>query len=226
MTRGDGPRSLGPEQLITATPRALVAEVAKIAEVARVAEKFSGAITSDMLSPDVLSDLNRTVTANEMAQNTITTAQLNEQILKYLKPEITLAPEAPGLIFNGQSINLSSQAEGKFLTYQWQHNGQAIAGATAPSFSISEVNGTLHDGNYSVVVSNDFGSATSVPTALQVDGTPSAQTVASIGMEMTFCPPGTFMMGSPTTEAGRGVDETQHQVTLTQGFYLGKYEVT
>ena len=29
----------------------------------------------------------------------------------------------------------------------------------------------LHDGNYSVVVSNDFGSVTSTSTALQVDGT-------------------------------------------------------
>ena len=33
-------------------------------------------------------------------------------------------------------------------------------------------------------------------------------------------------MGSPTTESGRSTIETQHQVTLTQGFYLGKYEVT
>ena len=32
-------------------------------------------------------------------------------------------------------------------------------------------------------------------------------------------------MGSPTTEAGRSTDETQHQVTC-QRFYLGKYEVT
>jgi formylglycine-generating enzyme required for sulfatase activity len=77
-----------------------------------------------------------------------------------------------------------------------------------------------------VVVSNDFGSVTSTPTALQVDGTPSAHTVASISMEMIFCPPGTFTMGSPTSESGRGGDETQHQVTLTNGFYLGKYEVT
>ena len=102
-------------------------------------------------------------------------------------------------------MNLTSQAEGKFLTYQWERNGQPISGATAPSFSIAEVNGTMHDGNYTIVVSNDFGSVTSAPTALQVDGTPSAHTVASIGMEMIFCPPGTFMMGSPTTETGRGM---------------------
>ena len=162
-----------------------------------------------------------------MAQNTTTTAQLNEQIFKYLKPEITYSPQAPGLIFGGQTVTLLSQAEGKFLTYQWQRNGQPIAGATGKSFSISDVNGTLHDGNYTVVVSNDFGSVTSAPTLLQVDGTPRAHTVASIGMEMIFCPPGTFMMGSPTTETGRRKgDETQHQVTLTNGFYLGKYEVT
>jgi formylglycine-generating enzyme required for sulfatase activity len=34
-------------------------------------------------------------------------------------------------------------------------------------------------------------------------------------------------MGSPTTEAGRQSDrEDEHNVTLTNGFYLGKYEVT
>ena len=216
--KGDGPRTLGPEQLITATPRSLVAEVAK--------KLPAGAITSDMLSPEVRSDLNRTVTPQMIQPSSITTAQLDEQILKYLKPEITLQPQAPGLVFGGQTVTLLSQAEGKFLTYQWQRNGQPIAGATGKSFSISEVNGTQHDGNYTVVVSNDFGSVTSAPTLLQVDGTPSAHTVASIGMEMIFCPPGTFMMGSPTSESSRDGDETQHQVTLTNGFYLGKYEVT
>jgi formylglycine-generating enzyme required for sulfatase activity len=38
--------------------------------------------------------------------------------------------------------------------------------------------------------------------------------------------PGTYVMGSPTNEPGRDTDETQHTVTLTQGFYLGKFLVT
>ena len=60
-----------------------------------------------------------------------------------------------------------------------------------------------------------------------VDGTPTSHTVASISMDMIFCPPGTFTMGSPTIETGRGGDETQHQVTLSQWVLLsGRYEVT
>ena len=45
-------------------------------------------------------------------------------------------------------------------------------------------------------------------------------------MEMIWCEPGTFMMGSPATEVGRFEDEPLHRVTLTKGFWLGKYEVT
>ena len=45
-------------------------------------------------------------------------------------------------------------------------------------------------------------------------------------MEMIYVAPGSFMMGSPTSVASRGDDETQHRVTLSQGFWLGKYEVT
>ncbi len=54
--------------------------------------------------------------------------------------------------------------------------------------------------------------------------------VADLGgkttMTMVWCPPGKFMMGSPTTEMDRRDNETQHEVTLSQGFWLGKYEVT
>jgi formylglycine-generating enzyme required for sulfatase activity len=195
---GQGLVHLAPDQRITAVPYAKVADMVK-----------QGAITPQMIQP-----------------SSITTAQLNEQILKYLKPEVTLAPQAPGLIFGGQTITLNSQAQGKYLTYQWYKDGQVIAGAIEDRYVIQSVNGSQHEGNYTLVVSNDFGSVTTQATPLVVDGTPTSHTVASINMDMIFCPPGTFTMGSPTSEAGRGTDETQHQVTLTNGFYLGKYEVT
>jgi formylglycine-generating enzyme required for sulfatase activity len=46
-------------------------------------------------------------------------------------------------------------------------------------------------------------------------------------LEMVLIPPGKFMMGSLSDEQDRDPDEgPQHQVTLTKGFYMGKYEVT
>jgi formylglycine-generating enzyme required for sulfatase activity len=41
-----------------------------------------------------------------------------------------------------------------------------------------------------------------------------------------WSPAGTFVMGSPATEAGRDSDEVQHQVTLTRSFYVCRCEVT
>ena len=43
---------------------------------------------------------------------------------------------------------------------------------------------------------------------------------------LRYIPSGNFTMGSPGTEVGRSANETQHTVTLTQGFYMGVFEVT
>ncbi len=48
----------------------------------------------------------------------------------------------------------------------------------------------------------------------------------SLGMKFVYIEPGTFMMGSPLSEEGRRHDETQHQVTLTRGYWLQTTEVT
>ena len=50
----------------------------------------------------------------------------------------------------------------------------------------------------------------------------------TVDLEMIWVEPGTFMMGSPADELGRDnfIDETLHQVTLTKGYWLGKYEIT
>jgi formylglycine-generating enzyme required for sulfatase activity len=48
----------------------------------------------------------------------------------------------------------------------------------------------------------------------------------SVGMRFIYCPPGTFLMGSPPAEKDRRQDEVPHQVTLTKAFYLGQTTVT
>jgi len=52
-----------------------------------------------------------------------------------------------------------------------------------------------------------------------------------VKLGMILIPAGKFMMGSPANEKGREkvikeLYETQHEVTLTKSFYMGKYEVT
>lgn len=46
------------------------------------------------------------------------------------------------------------------------------------------------------------------------------------GLKLCWCPPGRFQMGSPAGEAGRRADEAEVEVTLSKGFWAGKYEVT
>ena len=46
------------------------------------------------------------------------------------------------------------------------------------------------------------------------------------GVQLVWCPAGSFRMGSPPNEPGRRPDEEQVDVTLTKGFWLGKFEVT
>ena len=47
-----------------------------------------------------------------------------------------------------------------------------------------------------------------------------------LNLEMVLIPAGKFVMGSPESEENRSNDETQHEVTLTKSYYMGKYEVT
>ena len=44
--------------------------------------------------------------------------------------------------------------------------------------------------------------------------------------EMKWIPKGNFIMGSPEQEQGRDPDENQYPVDLSNGFWIGKTEVT
>lgn len=56
--------------------------------------------------------------------------------------------------------------------------------------------------------------------------TPAGQSRSVLGLRLRWCPPGSFQMGSPLLESGRRSDESPVQVTLTQGFWMGAWEVT
>lgn len=43
---------------------------------------------------------------------------------------------------------------------------------------------------------------------------------------LRYVPPGSYTMGSPKDENGRGTREDQHKVTISKGFYIGVFEVT
>ena len=51
-------------------------------------------------------------------------------------------------------------------------------------------------------------------------------TINDVEYAFRWCPPGTFMMGSPASEPGRESDERQHQVTLSRGFWMLETQVT
>ena len=93
----------------------------------------------------------------EVADGSVTTAKLDATILKYLKPEITAQPQGK-IVYADSNVSFSVTAEGKYLNYQWKKDGSNLTGETNATLTLTDANSTQHDGNYSVVVSNDFGS--------------------------------------------------------------------
>ena len=57
-------------------------------------------------------------------------------------------------------------------------------------------------------------------------GDPLELTLYGVKAIFRYCPPGTFIMGSPVDEKGRDYVETPHEVTLTKGFWLLETPVT
>ena len=137
----------------------------------------------------------------------------------------------------GQNVAFSVSASGSSpLSYQWQKNGGAIAGATAATLSLPNVTATSA-GNYSVVVSNSAGSVTSsiatltvnVATAPTITSQPASQTVA-VGGSVTFsvATSGT----APFTYAWRksgvaiaGATETSYTIAAAKLADAGNYSV-
>jgi formylglycine-generating enzyme len=72
----------------------------------------------------------------------------------------------------------------------------------------------------------DSRAAPALPPTNSVLGSKAGQAKVIGGIRLGWCPPGRFRMGSPAGEPGHRADESPIEVTLTKGFWMGKYEVT
>ena len=135
-------------------------------------------ITRSMLSGNLQSDLNRTIVRSMLSSQvqadlnaTIEANKLSSNIRRYFKPSITAHPQS-STINSETNGSLTVVSSGQFLTYQWKKNGSNLAGETNATLSIIDANATLHEGNYTVVVSNDFGSEESSQAEVSIADPP------------------------------------------------------
>jgi glucose/arabinose dehydrogenase len=115
------------------------------------------------------------VVSNEYGSATSNTATLTVTTV----PVITAQPQSKNVV-QGATVSFNVTASGTSpMSYQWRKNGVNISGAASTSYSIASV--TAADaGNYSVVVSNAYGSATSNNANLVVTSRPNTAPVARI----------------------------------------------
>jgi PQQ-like domain len=82
-------------------------------------------------------------------------------------PSISVQP-ANQTVAVGQSAVFAVTAAGNALTYQWQENGSAIAGATALSYTTAPATAADSGSTFLVIVANSAGTVTSTSAVLTV----------------------------------------------------------
>ena len=83
-------------------------------------------------------------------------------------PTISTQPAAQFILAAGQDVSLAVIATGVNLSYSWLYNDTPIADATNSTYTITAAQPT-DAGNYSVVVTNPYGSVTSSVAAVRVN---------------------------------------------------------
>ncbi len=101
------------------------------------------------------------------ANNNTSEFGTNVTVTLALLPTINTQPQSQAVPF-GSNVTFSVSADGTApLNYQWRLNGTNLTSATATALSLVSVQPT-NAGNYTVTVSNPFGSTNSSPATLTV----------------------------------------------------------
>lgn len=82
------------------------------------------------------------------------------------KPVATMSPQSKTVVSHDTVVLRSIAAGVPPLSYSWRKNGTPISGATTTTFGITNI---LSGGNYDVVVTNLYGSATSSVSVVTID---------------------------------------------------------
>ena len=146
-------------------------------------------------------------------------------------PQLACDVQAAYLPAQGDSAVLEvSNAGGYQLAWSAEYDDSLVSLSAASGIDSGQI----------TVTASAFANAADTVLTLQNGDNP-ADTLAvavHLGQDMTMLPgdvplemvwirPGTFMMGRYSGEQDSETDEDpQHEVTLTQGFWMGKYEVT
>jgi hypothetical protein len=119
----------------------------------------------------------------------------------------------------GQTATFSVVATGAPLTYQWQKNGTAISGASSASYATAATTQTDNGAQFTVVVSNSLGSATSAAATLTV--TTSAPAAVSSNVDVVTYHYDAMRSGANTNETVL----TPANVNSTKFGLLGSFAV-
>ena len=142
-----------------------------------------------------------------------------------------LSPSAPSVVsqpqsqtaFAGRNVSFSVVARGvPSPDYQWQFNGQKLAGQTAASLSLTNVQ-FANAGGYLVIVTNNYGSVTSAVAQLTV-----FTNLVVVQTNKAPPPPGKTTIPTDATHfkvftngvfvSGIGLDRSKSTIVLTHGW--------
>jgi hypothetical protein len=169
---------------------------------------ISGATAASYTTPATISSDNgalfKVVVTNSAGNATSNAATLTVNG-SAVAPSITTQP-ASQTVNLGQTATFSVAATGTApLSYQWQKNGTAISGATSSSYTTPATVSSDNGAQFTVVVTNSAGSATSNAATLTVSST---GTTTAYGLTFPNAHPRLFWTPSRITTAQAWVAST------------------
>jgi formylglycine-generating enzyme required for sulfatase activity len=189
----------------------------------------TGAITYSSSDPDVASvDGLGQVTIHKVGSTVISAEKAADTVYASAQKDYTLAVDPKPVTITGLSI-ADKQYDGKTTATV---TGTAVIDGLIAGDDVTVNAGTAAfldaaSGYGKTVTFSDWSlsGADAVNYTLSAQPTDITADIKGI-IDMVPIPAGTFQMGSPASEPNRSSNETQHSVTLTKSYYMGKYQVT